>query len=178
MKRSNQNDFTLDVYKFYNLHLILTDKEVRNPENKDFIKDLKELSTQEKRCFIVFDKKDVTLKIDIDEVEEKMSEQEFDSKIDMKINDEVKPKDIIKMLNQFPKHLELRLEADNTDQMIKLMKCDILIGKLKEKRTIFVYKGIEIEPRIIKSKMDGKDLRNEVKEIKAKKVRLNMDCDK
>ena len=158
--------------------MILADKEVRNPENKDFIEDLKELSTQERRCFIVFDKKDITLKIDFDEVGEKMSEQEFDSKIDVKINDEVKPKDIVKMLNQFPNHLELRLKADNTDQMIKLMKCEILIEKLKEKRTIFVYKGIEIEPRIIKSKMDGKDLRNEVKEIKAKRVRLNMDCDK
>ena len=158
--------------------MILTDKEVKNPEDKDFIEDLKELSTQEKRCFIVFDKKDVALKINIDKVEMIMTELECYSKVDVKINNEVKPKDIIKMLNQFPKHLELRLEADNTDQMIKLMKCDILIGKLKEKGTIFVYKGIEIEPRIIKSKMDGKDLRNEVKEIKAKRVRLNMDCDK
>ena len=175
---SNQNYFEFDVNKLNIFHFILADKEVKNPENKDFIEDLKKLLTQEKKYFIVFDKKDITLKIDIDQVEEKMSEQEFDSKIDVKINDEVKPKDIIKMLNQFPKHLELRLEADNTDQMIKLMKCDILIGKLKEKGTKFVYKGIEIEPRIIKSKMDGKDLRNEVKEIKAKRFRLNMDCDK
>ena len=151
---------------------------MKNPENKDFIEDLKELSTQEKRCFIVFDKKDVTLKIDIDEVEEKMSEQEFDSKIDVKINDEVKPKDIIKMLNQFPKHLELRLEADNTNQMIKLMKSKTLIERLKEKGIKILHNSIEIEPRIIESRMDEKDLRNEVKEIEAKRVRLNMDCDK
>ena len=42
--------------------MILTDKEEINSENKDFIEDLKELSTQEKRCFIIFDKQDVTLK--------------------------------------------------------------------------------------------------------------------
>ena len=126
----------------------------------------------------MFDKKDITLKIYFDEVGEKMSEQEFDSKIDVKINDEVKPKDIVGMLNQFPKHLELRLEADNNDQMIKLMKCEILIEKLKEQRIKILHNSIEIEPRIIKSKMDEKDLRNEVKEIEAKRVRLNMDCDK
>ena len=166
------------MQKLNNLHLILEDKEEINSENKDFIENLKVESTQPRRCFIVFDRKDITLKINIDEVDMKITEQEFYSKIDVKINDRIKSEDIIKMLNQFPKHLELRLEADNTDQMIKLMKCEILIEKLKEQGIKILHNSIEIEPRIIESKMDEDDFKNEVKEIEAKRYRLNMDCDK
>ena len=158
--------------------LILSNKEVKIFEDKKFIEDLKEESAQPRRCFIVFDKKDITLKTNIDEVEMKMPEQEFYSKVDAKINNEIKLKDIIKMLNHIPKHISVRLEADNIDQIIKLMKSKTLIEKLKAQGNNFLYKGIEIEPRIIESKMDGDDLQNEVKEIEAKRDRLNMDCDK
>ena len=58
------------------------------------------------------------------------------------------------------------------------MKSKTLIQKLKEQGIKFVYKGIEIEPRKIKSKMNEDDLKIEVKEIEAKRDRLNMDCDK
>ena len=122
IKRNSQNYFALDVYQIYNLHLILTDKEEKNSEDKDFIEDLKEFSTQKKRCFIVFDKKDITLKIDIDEVKMKMPDQEFYSKVDVKINDIINPENIIEMLKHIPNHIELRLEADDIEQIIKLMK--------------------------------------------------------
>ena len=159
------------------MQLILTDKEVKNSENIDFIDDLKDFSTQEEGCYIVFDKKDITLKIDIDEVKIKMPEQEFYSKVDVKINDKIKPKKIIKMLKHIPKHLAIRLEADCIGQIIKLMKSKILIKMLKKKETKFLHKSIEIKPRIIKSKMGKKDLKNKVKEIEAKIGRLNIDCD-
>ena len=158
--------------------LILSNKEVKIVEDKKFIEDLKEESAQPSRCFIMFDKKDITLKTNIDEVEMKMPEQEFYSKVDVKINDKIKPEDIIKKLELIPKHLAIRLEADNIEQIIELMKRKILIEKLKAQGNNFLYKGIEIEPRIIESKMDGDDLQNEVKEIEAKRDRLNMDCDK
>ena len=58
------------------------------------------------------------------------------------------------------------------------MKCEIHIKKLKMLETKFLHQGIEIAPRIIKSKMDEDDLKNEVKEIKAKRDRLKVDCDK
>ena len=83
-----------------------------------------------------------------------MTDQEFYSKVDAKINDKTKCKKIIKLLNQIPDHLVLRLEADYIDQIIKLMKSKALIKKLKEQGTKFLYNGIEIEPRIIESKMD------------------------
>ena len=169
--------FALDVYQIYNLRLILTDKEEINSENKDFIEDLKELSTQEKRCFIIFDKQDVTLKIDIDEVKMKMIEQEFCSKVDAKINNKIESEDIIEMLKHIPNHLAIKLEADKIEQIIELMKSKILIEKLRKQRTNFLYSGIEIKPRIIKSKMDEKDLKSEVVELATKRVRLNMDCD-
>ena len=160
------------------MRLILTDKEEENSEDKDFIEDLKELSTQDWRSFIVFDKKDVTLKIDIDEVEKKMPELECYSKVDVKIIDKIEPKDIICMLKHIPNHLAIILEADYIKKIIKLMKSKTLIQKLKEQGTKFVYKGIEIEPRKIESKMDEEDFKNEVIEIEAKRDRLNMDCDK
>ena len=165
------------------MRFILTDKEEYNSEDnsedKDFIEDLKELSTQHWRFFIVFDKKDVTLKININEIEMKKSKQEFYSKVDAKIYAKTKDsEDIIKMLEPIPNHLSMRLKVDNIDQIIELMKSKVLIEKLKEQGTNFLYKGIEIEPRIIENKMDEDDLKDEVKEIEAKRVRLNMDCDK
>ena len=127
---------------------------------------------------MVFDKKDVTLKKDIDEVEMKMTELEFYSKVDAKTNDKIKSEDMIKMLNKIPNHLTIRLEAYYIEQIIELMKSKTLIGMLKEQRIKFMYNSIEIEPRIIKSKQDEDDLKNEAKEKEAKRDRLNMDCDK
>ena len=150
-----------------------------NSEDIDFIEDLKGFSIQqEDRCFIVFDKKDITLKIDINEVDMKMSELEICSKVYAKINDKIISNNIICMLENIPNNLSIRLEADYFDQIIELMKCEIHIKKLEEKRINFLYKGIEIEPRIIESKMDEDDFKNEIKEIEAKRVRLNLDCDK
>ena len=158
--------------------MILTDKEKKNSEVKHFVEDLKESLSQPRRCFIIFDKQDVTLKIDIDEVKMKMIEQEFYSKVDAKINSKIESEDIIEMLKHIPNHLAIRLEADHIEQIIKLMKSKTLIEKLKEQRTKFLYNGIEIEPRIIESKQDEDDFKNEVKEINAKRCRMNMDCDK
>ena len=159
------------------MHFILNDSETKNSENNDFIEELKELSTQDEEQFIVFDKKDIALKIDIDEVKMKMTELEFYSKVDAKINDKIKPEDIIKMLEQIPKHLELRLEADYFDDIIELMKSKTLIEKFKEQGIKFLLWGIEIEPRIIKSKMDLSIFIDEVEEIDEKRYRLSMDCD-
>ena len=124
----------------------------------------------------MFDKKDVTLKIDINEVKMKLTEQVFYSKIDAKINYKIKPADIIYILEHIPNHLAIRLETNSIYQIIKLMKSKTRIQKLKEQDTKFLLKDIEIEPRIIKSKMDEDNLKNEVKEKEAKRFRLNMDC--
>ena len=159
------------------MYFILTDKEKKNSEVKHFIEDLKEISAHKERCFIIFDKKDIVLKIDIDEFKMKMPKQKYYSKVDAKIN-YINSYYIIWKLKQIPSHLELRLEADYIEQIIKLMKSKTLIEKLKEQGTNFLYNGIEIEPRIIKSKQDEKDLKNEITEIEAKKDRLNMDFDK
>ena len=157
---------------------IQTDKENKNSEDKNFIEDLKKISEQqEERCFIVFDKKDITLKVDIDEVEMEMPEQELYSKVDAKINNKIKTKKLIWILKHIPNHLAVRLEADYIDRIIKLMKSKTLIEKMKEHGIKFLLKDIEIEPRIIKSKMDGDYLKNKVREIEAKKNRLSMDCD-
>ena len=160
------------------MRFILADKEATNSENKDFIEDLKRISKRKEKYIIIFDKKDVTLKIVINEAEMKKLKQEFYSKVDMKVNYKIKPADIICILEHIPNHLAIRLETNSIYQIIKLMKSKTRIQKLKEQRINFLYKGIEIEPRIIKSKMDEDDLKNEVKEIKAKRDRLNMDCDK
>ena len=153
--------------------MIQSDNEVK--EDKKFIEDL--ISTQPGKCFIVFDKKDITLKIHIDEFKMKIQEQEFYSKVDARIDYIVDSEDIIWMLENIPNHLSIRLEADYFDETIKLMKSKILIEKLREQVIKFLYKGIEIEPRIIESKMDEDDLKNEVKELKAKRCRLNTYCD-
>ena len=159
--------------------MTLTDNEEKNSERKDFIEDLKELSASlPRRCFIIFNRKDITLKIDIDEVKMKMPEQEFYSKVDVRINDRINSEDIICMFKHISDNLIIRLEADYIDQIIELMKCEILIKKLVEQGIKFVYKDIEIDPRIIESKMDEDYLKNEVKEIEAKRCRFNMDCDK
>ena len=158
--------------------MIHTDEEEINSKDKKFIEDLKENSIRTFKRFIVFDKKDITLKKDIDEVEIKKIKKEFYSKVDAKINDRIKPENIICKFKQIPNHLELRLEADHIGQIIELMKSKTLIEKLKEQRIKFLHKGIKIEPRIIKSKMDEDNLENEVEEIEVKRVRLNMDCDK
>ena len=159
------------------MHFILEDKEEINSENKDYIEDLKEKSAHLRRCFIVFDKKDITLKIHIDEVKLKMIEQEFYSKVDIKINYKIKSEDIIKSLEHIPNHLTIRLETNSIKKIIELMNIEILIKKLKVQGTKFLHKGIEIEPRIIESNQDEDDLKNEVKEIEEKRCRLNMDCD-
>ena len=152
---------------------------MKSSDNKNFIEDLKEISSQVGNPFIIFDKKDITLKIDINEVEKKMPKQEFYSKVDAKIYAKTKDsEDIIKMLNRIPTHFNIKLEADCIDKIIELKKCEILIEKLKAQGTKFLHKGIEIEPTIIKNKQDEDDLKNEVKEIEAKRVKLNMDYNK
>ena len=158
--------------------MILADKEEINSKDKNFIENLKELSTRKERSYIVFYKKDITLKIDIDKVDMKMPKQKYYSKVDAKINDKIKPENIICMLENIPNHLTIRFEADYIKQITELMKSKTLIEKLKEQRIKFLYNSIEIEPRIIKNKIDEEDLKNEVIEIKTKRDRLNMDCDK
>ena len=144
---------------------------------KHFIEDLKE--NLDISSYIIFDKKDITLKIDIDEVQLKMPKQEFYSKVNAKINAKTKnSEDIIKMLNKIPNHLELRLESYHIEQITELTKSKTLIEKLKEQGIKFLHNGIEIEPRIFESKMDEDDFKNELKEIEAKRDRLGMDCDK
>ena len=160
------------------MHFILNDNVTKNSEDNDFIEELKELSKQEEKCFFVFDKKDITIKIDIDEVKMKMPKQKYYSKVDAKINDKIIQENIIKKLEQIPNHLTIRLEANNIEQIIEYMKSKTLIEKMKEQGTKFLLWGIEIEPRIIKSKMDINNLKNEVKGILTKRVRLNIDCDK
>ena len=160
------------------MNFIVADKEEINSKDKNFIEDLKELSIGKERSYIVFDKNDITLKIDINKVIKKMPKQEFYSKVDVKINYKIKSEDIIKMLNKIPNHLTIRLEADYIKKIIELMKSKTLIEKLKERGTKFFIKGIEIETRIIESKMDEDDLKNELKKKEAKRDRLNMDCDK
>ena len=159
------------------MRLIQTDEEDINSKDKNFIKDLKELSTQHWRSFIVFDKKDIALKINIDKIKMKKSKQKYCSKVDAKINDQIKSEDIICMLEHIPNHLTIRLEANKIDQIIKLMKSKTQIEKLKEQGTKILHKDIEIEPRIIESKMDENNFKKEISEIEAKRDRLNMDCD-
>ena len=158
--------------------MIQIDKEEINSKDIKFIEDLKKISIRKGGCFIVFDKKDVTLKINIDEVKLKMTEQEFYSKVDVKINYKIKSEDIICMFKQIPNHLAIRLETNRIKNIIELMKSKTLIEKLKEQGIKFLYKEIEIEPRIIESKIDEDDLKNEVNEIEAKRDRMGMDCDK
>ena len=104
--------------------------------------------------------------------------QKFCSKVDANISYFTISNNIISILKHIHKYIELRLEADNIEKIIELMKSKILIEKLKKQGTKFFYKGIEIKPRIIKSKIDEDDLKNEVKEIERKRYRLNLDCDK
>ena len=157
------------------LRLILTDKEEKSSEDKDFIEYL--ISKRPEERFIVFDKKDIALKIDIDEVKIKMPKLKFYSKLNVKIDDKIKSNNIIEMLEHIPSHLELRLETNNIDQIIELIRSKILIEMLNEQGIKFLYKGIEISPRIIENIIDEKDVKNEVKEIEAKRDRLNTDCD-
>ena len=176
-KNNSINYFALNINKIRNLKLNQTDEEVISSENIDFIEDLKKISAQKGEWFIVFDKKDVTLKININKVKMKMPELECYSKVDVKIGCLIKSEDIICMLEHIPKHLKLRFEADYIGKIIEWMKNKTLIEKLKEQGTKFLYEDIEIEPNIIESKMDEDDLMNKVKEIEAKRYTLNMDYD-
>ena len=78
------------------MHLILADKEEINSKDKTLIEDLKEFSTQYWRIYIVFDKKDVTSKNNIEEFKVKMLKQEFYTKVDAKISFFTRSNNIIK----------------------------------------------------------------------------------
>ena len=107
-----------------------------------------------------------------------MTEQEYYSKVDVKINYKIKSEDIICIFKHIPNHWTIRLETNSIKKIIELMKSKVLIKKLKVQGIKFLHKGIEIAPRIIKSIMDKDDLKNEIDEIKSKRDRLNMNCDK
>ena len=171
---NSKNYFALNVDRIYDLNFILKDEEVKNPENKEFIDDLKECSKYTEDCLIIFDQKDITLKIYMDKVKKYMPEQEFYSKVNVRI-DFIESENIIKMLKHIPNYLTIRLEADYIYKIIEPMKSKIIIEKLKKLGTKFLHKGIEIEPRIIKSKQDEDDF---IDEIGAKICQLNIDCDK
>ena len=107
-----------------------------------------------------------------------MPMQEFYSKVDVKILNRIQSEDIISILEYIPNHLVMRLEVDCIEQIIELMKCEMLIEKLKQQGTNFLYNDIEIEPKIIISKQDENNFEDEFKKREAKKNRLNMNCDK
>ena len=106
-----------------------------------------------------------------------MPKHEFYSKVDVMINEENKPEDIIKMIDQIPEQSLLKLEADNIDNIIELMKSEDFISEMKNKITKFLYKGIEIEIKKIKDKTDEKDFKNEILKREAMSNRLRKDCD-
>ena len=139
---------------------------------------IKTNSTSTFGYFIVFNKKDIVLKIHLDKIKKDMPMQEFCSKVDVKILNRIQSEDIISILEYIPNHLDIRLEVDCIEQIIELMKCEMLIEKLKQQGTNFLYNDIEIKPKIIISKQDENNFEDEFKKREAKKNRLNMNCDK
>ena len=79
------------------------------------------LSTQQRKWIIIFNKIDIILKLNIEEVETKINDQKFYSKIDIKLNDKNNEENIISLIVHIPNNLYIRLESDNIEQIIELM---------------------------------------------------------
>ena len=150
----------LDCNKNFDLHLIPIDNEENKFfENKEFIERLKLKEKCKDQSYILFNKKDITLKMIMSKDKIEMPKHEFYSKVDVMINESNKPEDIIKMIDQIPEQSLLRLEADNIDNIIELMKSEDFISEMKNKITKFLYKGIEIEIKKSRIKLTKKILK-------------------
>ena len=144
--------------------LTLIENEEVDSEVNELIKYIKEIPSSKNSCYAIFDKKDVTLKTTYSEIIINMIEFKYCSKVDVRINRDALPKEVYKMLNLIPTHLVCRLEINNLEHMIKLLKNKNLFWKLKKRNIKIMHKDIEIVPKKINTQQDENDLKIKIEE--------------
>ena len=162
IEHSSKQYFALKVHEINNLHMTLINYEDTNSDKKDFINGLKGLTTSKESCFAIFNIKDMTLKTTFVTVMGENFECNLCSKVSVRYfgND----KNALKVLDIIPKHLEIKLEFD-LPTIIRLMKHQKLINKMIKQKAMFLFKDIEIPPRIITTIKEEEDLEEEISRI-------------
>ena len=133
-----------------------------NSTSSEFLQNISVISQLERRIYFVFSKNDLTLKVTSNNITNSLKHLNLWSKVDIKIDWELKPKTILEILDYIPQHLDCRLEINEYGLIKKLMKHHESFTKLEEKRIRFLFDGIEISLKKISCEEEEKIFDEEV----------------
>ena len=145
---------------------------------EDFIKYIQQISLLENTCYIIFDKNEICLKATYQQINKDIDLIDFWSAVDIKVNIDLEVIDIIEALNHIPKNLSFRLEINNSENLIRIMKWEKLVEILMKQRARFLYFGNEIQIKLIKSEYDEENVWKEIYNADRKLKHRLRDMDK
>ena len=172
----NENSITFSMISDFNLTILLKDARKIMSTNNEFYEYLRIEGGNTKSYYMILDKKDITLKSTIHRIERDQEYLKYWSKVDLNIDWESTSMTILEMLDLIPKHIECRLEFDDDERIIELMKHHDFIEKLNERGTKFLCKGIEIKPKEINSEQEEKEIDKEIFRIQMRKRKPELKC--
>ena len=171
---NRESFFALKYTISFNLMMTLVNEDKSTSDKLDFIKYMKEITKSEHQIYVIFDKKDLTLKTSFNKISNDISSLDLWSNVDLKMNTDSEESDVVDMLELIPKHLVCRLKSDNLNQIVSLMKSKSLIEKFEEIEVKILFKGIEIKPKILDTEEKEENFIKEIKLKEQKEERLGM----
>ena len=169
IQSQNNNSFAMKIDLDIGLKLILEENSEIDNTNEDFFVYLKDISNSNKDCYMIFEKKYIAIKSNLNKINVNTSILKFFSKAYLKIDSETKPNAIVKIFNHFQKDVEYILEIDDVTLIFKLMRSLNFRKKVNEFNAKFKWEGIYIKPHDIENRKDQKDFESRILKERANK---------
>ena len=164
----------LNVDAACNLIISIMDNKPIWTELKSFI-DLIEKNRRFKNpSYVVLDKNELTLMTTFSNVGNIADKIDYWYKTEVVVEENLKSNDVLGMLDSIKKLKISRLVIKDLKQIHRLMKCNKLIEKMMKLEVSFLFKGIEIQPKLIQDE-EEKSLTDEILKRVEKKQRLEME---
>ena len=145
----NENYLVSRVDEVHCLALTLIPNKEISSNWMDFIESVKTKSKSNNSSYLILDKDYLTLMTTLKEVKNNANDTNYWYKADVKIDTKIKAKEIAEMFNYTLKYFFWRLKIDSIERILTLMKCYKLIERMKELGIVFLFKDVEIRPKLI-----------------------------
>ena len=178
IKSKDKNIFALKI-------LDMSNKFMRQIENysialidKNFQKKLTELTQSNDEVYIIFNSNDLTWIIDIEEFKINKKYLKYWSKVNIKIDWNLKIESVIKKISCFPKTTYYTFQVNDTKYNFDLLKSIDFIDKSKNLNWKIIYNGVEIQIKKIKNEDEHKYLKEKIiEEIQKRELKQKIACE-
>ena len=178
IKSKDKNIFALKI-------LDMSNKFMRQIENysialidKNFQKKLIELTQSNDEVYTIFNSNDLTWIIDIEEFKRNKKYLKYWSKVNIKIDWNLKIESVIKKMSCFPKTTSYTFQVNDPKYNFDLLKSIDFIDKSKDLNWKIIYNGVEIQIKKIKNEDEHKYLKEKIiEEIQKRELKQKIACE-